>query len=388
MKKLLVLSLAMCLALCAIVGGVTMAADAQTVAAEQALDIQARSALLMDYDTGTVVYAKNEKVRAPIASMVKIMTLLLTMEEIDQGKLTVEDTVTVSENAASMGGSQAFLDAGSVYTVNELIKSIVVGSANDSCVALAEHIAGSVESFVARMNERAAALGMQDTYFVNCTGLPAGEQYCCAFDAALMLRELIGHERFFEYSKIWMFDFAHPGGRVTQLSNTNKLIRAYEGCDGGKTGFTNEAKFCLAATAKRGNTRLISVVCGAESAKVRNAQNAALFNYGFANYQTKQVVTAGVPLQKRYAVQGGKEEFIMAAPASDRFVFAKKGEEKEVTYRVDMLSLRAPVQKGDVVGVLTVLSGEEKLCEVSLVSDRTVEKSTYLDLEDRFIEAW
>lgn len=387
MKKLLTVAIAGCLALCALSGGVAIAANADTVQ-NDALAAEARSAYLMDYHTGTVVYAKNEKEHLPIASMVKIMTLLLTMEEIDAGKLATTDMVCASENAASMGGSQAFLDAGSEYEVGELIKSIAVGSANDSCVAMAEHIAGSVDAFVARMNERATQLGMEDTYFVNCTGLPAAEQYCCARDAARMLQELIGHERFFDYSKVWMFDFVHPGGRITQLSNTNKLLRAYEGCDGGKTGFTNEAKYCLAATAQRGNTRLIAVVCGAPTSKIRNAQNAALFNYGFANYETKQVVTAGVPLQKRYAVRGGKEDGILAVPAADKFVFVKKGTGTDVTYRADVLTLDAPVRQGDVVGELTVLSGDEELCKVSLVSDRTVKKSTYLDMVDELIAKW
>ena len=296
--------------------------------------------------------------------------------------------VCASENAASMGGSQAFLDAHSEYAAGELIKSIAVGSANDSCVAIAEHIAGSVEAFVARMNERATQLGMEDTRFVNCTGLPAAEQYCCARDAARMLQELIGHEKFFTYSKVWMFDFAHPSGRVTQLSNTNKLLRAYEGCDGGKTGFTNEAKYCLAATAKRGNTRLISVVCGAETSKIRNAQNAALFNYGFANYETKQVITAGVPLDTPQSVQGGKENSVLAVPASDAYMFVKKGEGKNVTFGTEMLALSAPVRKDEAIGILSAYADGEKVCEVKLVSDRTVEKSTYLDVVDEFIAKW
>ena len=385
-KKICISVLAACLAVCLCCGVAVHAFAVEQTDAP--LDIKAKSAVLMDYDTGTVVFTQNERAHMPIASMVKIMTLLLTMEEIDEGRLQVEDTVRASENAASMGGSQAFLDAGSDYVVNELIKSIVVGSANDSCVALAEHIAGSVEAFVLRMNERARELGMTDTCFINCTGLPGAEQYCCAYDVALMTRELLKHKRFFEYSKIWMFDFAHPSGRVTQLSNTIKLIRGYEGCDGGKTGFTNEAKYCLSATAKRGGTRLIAVVCGAETSKIRNAQNAALFNYGFAHYETKQVVTAGVPLEPTYAISGGKEDFVQAVPAHDRFLFVKKGAAADITYKAELLQLNAPLQKGDVIGVLGIYANGEKLGEVSLVSDRTVHKSTYLDVVDEFIANW
>lgn len=386
MKKFTVMAIALCLSL-SVLGGAAITADAYAVE-NSGLDIKAKSAVLMDYDTGTVVYSKNERERLPIASMVKIMTLTLTLEEIDCGNLSPDDLVTASENAASMGGSQAFLDAHSEYTVNELIKSIVVGSANDSCVALAEHIAGSVDAFVQRMNEKATKLGMTDTCFINCTGLPGAEQYCCAHDVALMTRELISHERFFEYSGIWMFDFKHPSGRTTQLSNTNKLIRAYEGCDGGKTGFTNDAKYCLSATAKRGETRLISVVCGAESSKIRNAQNAALFNYGFSNYETKKVVAGGEVLEGEIKINGGKEDYIKAVPAHDKFVFAKKGEVKDYEYETEFLSLSAPVKAGDAVGVLKVKCNGETLCEVGLVSDRTVRKSTYIDVVDEFIANW
>ena len=385
MKKFLILSLTVILAFGIFCGATVTANAEQTVSA---LDIKARSALLMDYDTGTIVFAKNEKERMPIASMVKIMTLLLALEDIDAGKLSVDDTVRASENAASMGGSQAFLDAGSDYTVNELLKSIVVGSANDSCVAIAEHISGSVDTFVARMNEKAKSLGMLDTRFINCTGLPGAEQYCCAHDVALMTRALISHEKFFDYSKVWMFDFAHPSGIVTQLSNTNKLIRAYEGCDGGKTGFTNDAKFCLSATAKRGDTRLISVVCGAESSKVRNAQNAALFNFGFANYETKQVVKAGIATDTEYSVSGGKESAIKAVPAADKFVFLKKGDTPALEYNYEISELRAPIESGDVIGTLKVTNKGEAVCEVPLVSDRTVLKSGYLDIVDDFIANW
>lgn len=386
MKKLLMMSVALCLAFSAICGGM-VAANAQ--ATEQTgIHVNAKSAVLMDYDTGTVVFTQNETERMPIASMVKIMTLLLTFEEIDAGRLHTDDMICVSENAASMGGSQAFLDAHSDYAVNELIKSIVVGSANDSCVALAEHIAGSVDGFVLKMNEKAHALGMDNTQFCNCTGLPGGEQYCCARDVAVMTRALLRHVQFYDYAKIWMFDFAHPSGRVTQLANTNKLIRAYEGCDGGKTGFTNEAKYCLSATAKRGETRLISVVCGAESSKVRNAQNAALFNYGFANYETRRMVTGGVPLEGDYEVAGGKEKTIKAVPEKDCFLFVKKGDDRAFEYAVETLHLCAPVRSGDVIGTLSVKCGNETVASVNLVSDRDIKKSTYIDLVDEFIANW
>lgn len=383
-KNISILLASLCLAI-TLVGG-TAVASATT--AEPNLKINAKSAVLMDYDTGTIVFTQNDKEHLPIASMVKIMTLLLTFERIDEGTLGLTDMVTASENAASMGGSQAFLDANSQYSVNELIKSIVVGSANDSCVALAEHISGSVDSFVAKMNERAANLGMKDTVFCNCTGLPGAEQYCCAHDVALMTRELISHKKFFDYSGVWMFDFEHPSGRVTQLSNTNKLIRGYEGCDGGKTGFTNEAKYCLSATAKRGNTRLISVVCGAETSKIRNAQNAALFNYGFSNYETYKVIESGSVLDEKIPVSGGKQSHVSATAAHDKFIFTKKGERPELTQEIQSLSLQAPVKQGDVVGTIKIKNGDNVICESPLISCDAVNKLTYSDILDEVIANW
>ncbi|MDE6294051.1 MAG: D-alanyl-D-alanine carboxypeptidase, partial [Clostridiales bacterium] len=203
-----------------------------------------KAAMLLDANTGTVVFEKNTKQHLQIASMVKIMTLGLAFDEIARREIPLDTTVTASENAASMGGSQAFLDANADYRLDELLKSIVVASANDSCVAVAEYLYGSVDAFVAAMNERATEMGLNDTKFVNCTGLPKEGQYSCAADVAVMFKNLMAHEKFYDYAKVWMYDFEHPGGRVTGLTNTNKLIRFYDGCDGGKTGYTDEARSC------------------------------------------------------------------------------------------------------------------------------------------------
>lgn len=384
-KRMLTMCLTLTLALAITATAVAVRADGNS--AEASLNVEARSAVLMDADTGTVVYKQNENERLPIASMVKIMTLLLTFERIDSGEAAESDIVAASPNAAAMGGSQAFLDAGSSYTLGELIKSIVVGSANDSCVAVAEHLCGSVEGFVSRMNERAAQLGMDNTNFVNCTGLPAAGQYCCALDSATMLRELIKHNKFFDYSTVWMFDFAHPSGRVTQLSNTNKLIRAYEGCDGGKTGFTNEAKYCLSATAKRGGTRLISVVCGAESSKVRNRENAKLFNYGFANYETKQLVSSKT-VELSAGVSLGKQDTVKVMPSGDYFVFARRGDKSEYELREQIPEIKAPIAAGIKVGELEIYKNGEKIGAVDLVACENVGKISYLDVVDDMIKEW
>lgn len=369
----------------AIIVGVLVALPrANVVKAEQGY--KCKSALLMDYDTGKVLRAQNETERLQIASMVKIMTLNLIFDEIEKGSLSTDDMISVSENASSMGGSQAFLDAGCSYQANELIKSIVVASANDSCVAMAEHIAGSVENFVAKMNDKASKLGMNDTYFVNCTGLPAPNQYCCAFDVAIMFRELISNERFFDYSKIWMFDFVHPSGRITQLTNTNKLVRFYEGCDGGKTGFTSEALSCLAATAKRGNTRFISVVIGAADAKTRNAQVSTMLNEAFSGYETKQYVYKQ-NLAGKSEVIGGKEKFVDCYPSEDYFVLTEKGENKAVDVQFEFWQVLAPIKKGDVVGKVIVLDGDTTK-EIDLKADIDVEKKSFLDIVDDIVDNW
>ncbi|MCH5164187.1 MAG: D-alanyl-D-alanine carboxypeptidase [Clostridiales bacterium] len=347
----------------------------------------ARAALLMDYDTGEVLFRQNADTRLQIASMVKIMTLNIIFDEIENGNLSEETEISVSENASSMGGSQAFLDAGCSYKAGELIKSIVVASANDSCVAMAEHIAGSVSNFVTRMNDKAEKLGMTNTCFVNCTGLPAPNQYCCADDVAKMFRELVGHEKFFDYSKVWMFDFVHPSGRVTELSNTNKLIRFYEGCDGGKTGFTSEALSCLAATAKRGNTRLISVVVGAPDSKTRNSQVSALLNDGFANYETKQYVFKENSCG--YAeVRNGKEKTVECAPSEDYFLLTRKGEKKDVRCDFDIFSVPAPVKKGDIVGKASIYVGDELVKEINILAMSDINCRDFKDILDDMIQKW
>jgi len=353
----------------------------------ESLQVNAKSALLMDYHTGSVVYEHNASSRFPIASMVKIMTLTLAFEEIEKGNLSLESDIVAGANATAMGGSQAFLDTGASYKAGELIKTIIVSSANDSCVALAEHISGSSEEFVMRMNEKAASLGATDTNFANCTGLPSPNGYSCAKDVALMTQELLRHENFFKYATVWMFDMQHPGGRVTELSNTNKLIRAYEGCDGGKTGFTNEAMYCLSATAKRGNTRLISVVIGSPTSKERNAENAKLFNYGFANYETRQLVKLGEVVGDPVAVAQGKEEFVNLLTDAELYHFSKKGK-KELTLEAVSATLKAPVAQNQVAGEVVVKLDGEEVGRINLVTEKEIAQKTYFDFLNDAIKAW
>ena len=328
-----------------------------------------KAAYVCEAESGTAVAAQRETERLPIASMCKIMTLLLAFEAADAGELSLEESVAVSEHAAGMGGSQVFLDAGLSYPAGELLKSIAVCSANDSCVAISERIAGSEEAFVERMNERARELGAEDTLFANCTGLPREPQYSCAKDVALMLRELLKHESFFDYAGIRLEDFRHPDGRVTTMTNTNKLLRKLEGCDGGKTGFTQEAGFCLAATAKRGETRLVCVVIGAESSDARFECTARLLNETFATHERRVVAAADRPMENALAVRGSRSDRIGYAPERSLGIFVKKGEKADVrTELILPADVRAPVMRGDRVGEAVLLRDGVEIDRCALIS--------------------
>ena len=339
----------------------------------------AKASYLMDFASETVMRAQNERERLPIASMCKIMTLLLSFEAIERGDFQVEDEICISERAASMGGSQVFLEANAKYSVKELIKSIIVCSANDSCVAMAEKISGSEGIFVEKMNEKANELGLSDTLFANCTGLPRDPQYSCARDVALMLKALLNHDLYFELGKVWMDKFEHPGGRYTEITNTNKLVRFYEGCDGGKTGFTNQAGFCLAATAKRNDTRVISVVIGEENSQTRFNDVRTMFDYAFANYVTTPIVEANVPLENTGFVNGGKIKTVEICPERSAFTFSKRGEKANVTLETHLNTLRAPLKKGERVGELVVFKDNVEIERVPLVAASDVAKANLFD---------
>lgn len=346
-----------------------------------------KSAYLIDTGTGTVISEKNSSERLPIASMVKITTLLVAFEEIEKGKVGFEDDVVASEYAASMGGSQAFLDANASYKMDELLKSIVVASANDSCVAIGEHLFGSVDALIERMNAKAKELGLNDTAYVNCTGLPAPGQYSTAHDVAKLFSELIKHEKFFEYSGVWMYDFVHPSGRVTGLTNTNKLIRFYEGCDGGKTGFTSEAGSCLAATAKRGGMRLIAVVIGANDSKVRNKEVSDLFNYGFANYAVKTAVCKGESFGT-VEVSNGKVKTVEAIAAEDFDIFGKKGESLDAEREIVIEKTCAPLAANEIIGYVRIIAGGEEVGRVNLVSSADAPERGFIDILNDTVKAW
>ena len=348
--------------------------------AEPEINVTSKSAYLMDADSRTVIYKNNEQKRAPIASMCKIMTLLLSFEAMDAGELSIDETLTISENAAGMGGSQIFLETGGEYKVGELIKGITVASANDASVAIAERLAGSESSFVDKMNEKATALGMNDTVFVNCTGLPKAGQYSCAKDVAVMFSELIKHKAYFNYSGIWMDEISHPKGRITQISNTNKLIRFYSGCDAGKTGYTSEAGHCLAASAKRNGMRLISVIISAPDGKTRFKEASSLFNYGFDNFTNKLVVDCEKPLDLTVGVKKGKTDSVKVKTERSVYIFS----EKSVKHAVELsftptCGAVAPIKEGDILGTLSVYDGGVEIDKVNVIAMESVNEINFLD---------
>lgn len=360
---------------------------ATTASAENVFEVKARSAYLMDKRTGEPLYALRENEELPIASMVKIMTALLTFEAVERGDISFEEELTISEEAAGMGGSQMFLDKGLSYPVTDLLKGVIVVSANDACVALSERIDGSESAFVDRMNKRAAELGMSHTVFVNATGLPKAGGHSTAHDVALMLRELTTHDHYFDYSKIWLEEYKHPDGRTTTLTNTNKFVRFYEECDGGKTGFTSEAKFCLAACATRGDTKLISVVIGAEDSKTRFAESKKLFSYGFANYKTEVVLKKGAHAFDA-PVRKGASAVVACGAKEDLSVLQKCGDaEIEPQYDIEYYNVSAPVAFGDVVGKCTLRIGD-RTYETDLIALEDVRKATLSDRYERILEWW
>lgn len=384
MKKLCALMLSTCIAASAgALTGFKVESNQQ-----KALTENCKSAYLMDYGSGECLYKENETARMPIASVCKVMTLTLVFDAINCGELALTDTVTVSENAAGMGGSQVFLDKGCEYSVDNLIKSIVVCSANDSCVAMSEKIAGGEEEFVARMNKKAAELGCADTLFANCTGLPRDTQYSCAKDVALMFSNLIKNEEYFRYSKIWLEDFAHPNNRTTSMTNTNKLIRKYSFCDGGKTGFTNEAGFCLASTAKKSDLRLVSVVLGASSSDDRFKSTIKMFDYGFANFKNKIVLDKDVTLNDEFVVRGGKKDSFSVRPERNSFVFSAVDKTPEITHNIVAYDVKAPVAIDSVVGKIEVFKDGILVDTVNIVAAESVERAGFSDYFKQIAENW
>ncbi len=361
----------------------------KAVANGGAIECTSKSAYLCDSNTGTLIYSKNENMRLPIASMCKIMTLLLIFEEIDCGNVSLEEEIIVSSNASGMGGSQIFLETNGNYKVEELIKGIVIASANDACVAMAERIAGSEDAFVLLMNKRAEELKMENTNFVNCTGLPRIGQYSSAKDVSIMFRELIKHKAYFNYSTIWMDEISHPNNRITQISNTNKLIKFYNGCDSGKTGYTSEAGHCLCSSAIRNNTRVVCVVISSPDSKTRFREVSNMFNYAFANFTTKKIIDNTIPLEDICTVKNGKKNTVEIIAESPVYIFSKMNEKRSFELQfVQNNNILSPVKKGQVVGKLYVYENSICIYEVNVLANENIDKKEYFDNVNDVIENW
>ncbi len=349
-----------------------------------------RSSYLVDYDTNTVIIDKNSDERYPIASMVKIMTLLLTFREMEKGNLNIDEKIVISEYASSMGGSQMFLEQGEEYAISDLIKGVTVCSANDAATALGERISGNIENFVKLMNDTARDLGMENTLFCNATGLPnSGEQYSSAKDVTVMMRNLLVYDDYYQYSSIWMEEYTHPDGRITEMVNTNKLIRFYKNCDSGKTGFTNEAKFCLSASAKKGDMRVIGTVLGADDSKTRFREMTDMFNYAFSNYETRTIIKKGEIIPNKISVNKAKDEPILLYVDRDIKYFIRIGLDNNVNVTYELYNLTAPVSKETPLGKVTVLDKDGKvICEGNIYSLNGIKKQTYRDAIDKVIKNW
>ncbi len=359
----------------------TYAAEAQTP-----VEIKAKAAVLMDVSTGKVLMKYNENEKLYPASVTKIMPLLLVCEAIDEGRISLSDTVTVSGSAASKGGSQIWLKEGEQMTVDELLKATAVYSANDACTALGEYIAGSDEAFVKLLNERATQIGMTNTHFENCTGLDdtTENHLTTALDVAIMSRELLKHELIMNYTTIWM-DSLRNG--QTELVNTNKLVRFYEGTTGLKTGTTSKAGCCVSASAMRDGTHLVAVVMGSENSSDRFETAKAMLNWGFANYSTVTPVIDPSLIPRVGVINGVVEEIKPEIPPVNS-VLIEKGREGDITQTVDLaVDVAAPVEEGQVLGTVTFMLGEEKIGEYNLTAPNIVESLTFGIVFKRIIKA-
>ncbi|OXT07617.1 D-alanyl-D-alanine carboxypeptidase [Thermoanaerobacterium thermosaccharolyticum] len=348
-------------------------------------DLKSKSAILMDASTGKVLYEKNSHEELPPASVTKVMTMLLVMEALDSGKIKTTDKVVTSEHAFDMGGTQIYLEVGEEMTVDDLLKSVAMNSANDASVALAEYISGSEEKFVEEMNKRAKELGAKNTNFKNASGLPEKDHYTSVYDIALISRELVKHKGIFKYLTD-RIDSVRNG--KFSLANTNKLLWRYQGADGIKTGSTSEALYCLSATAKRGDTRFIAVIFGAPDSNTRFKEASKLLDYGFANFETKKVVEAG-KIYGTVKVLKGEQDYINAVANTDEYVLLKKGEAKNIKQEIIINKyVEAPIKVGAKIGTIKIYDGNNLIKTVSLTSNQNVKKSNIFDNFRKVYKSW
>lgn len=348
------------------------------------MEISAKSAILVDFNTGKVLYSKNENEPLAMASMTKVMSMLLIMEKIDDGSLKYDDIVEISTESSSMGGSQIFLNPGDKYKVIDLLKGVAMASANDAVVALAEKTYGSKEHFIEAMNKKAESLGLKNTHFVNVHGLDEEGHYSSAYDMSVMARELLKHEKILDFTRVYEEYLTKPDGSQIWLVNTNKLVRFYDGVDGLKTGFTQNAGYCLTATGKKNNLRLISVVMGEESIEKRSSDTVKLLNYGFNTFKVNLIKNKSEIIGK-VNVQKGKKENVDVVLVND-LIELLNASDKPSNYKFKILvdKITAPVKKGDVIGKVKVLNDNGILIsEVDITVNENVLKANLWDLFKR-----
>lgn len=339
-----------------------------------AFDVVTDSAILLEVETGQILFQKNADRELPPASITKIMPLLIAMEKLEDGSISLADKVTISRYAQSMGGSQIYLTANTQVELEKLLKAITIASGNDASVAMAEYVAGTYSNFVSMMNDKAKDLGMNSTNFANSTGLPDPNHYSTAKDISIMAAELTKHPQVLEWASIWTETIQLPN-RKAMLVNTNSLINKYPSMDGLKTGHTEEAGFCLAATAKKGDTRLISVVLQGETLSKREEATTRLLDYGFNAFSKRKIAAAGDQI-KNIPIEESANKVAVGEIAKDLYVMVHKGKEKEISHEIKVKeSLKAPLQKGAVLGQLVVYKGEEELSKVDLVAAEDIKRA-------------
>ncbi|MFR1783262.1 MAG: D-alanyl-D-alanine carboxypeptidase family protein [Sarcina ventriculi] len=373
MKKIIIKFSAILALIIFLTGGVNVFADTN-----ENIEVEARSAILMEVSTGEIIYEKNSNEKFAPASVTKVMTMLLTMEHIDSGKIKFDDKVTVSENAKKMGGSSMLLDTGEVRTVEDLIKGIGIASGNDAAVAMAEYLGGSESNFVDMMNDRAKELGMVNTTFKNCTGLPVDGHISTAYDISIMSRELLKHPDILKYTSTYMETISEGRKTPIELVNHNKLVRFFQGCDGLKTGFTNEAKYCISATAVKDGVRVLSVIMGAPTYKIRNRDASMLMNYGFSKFESKKLCEKDSDI-KQIPMNKKGDKFIIAKAKENLVVTCPKGDGDKIESKIVLDESKTKFKEGENVGFCEYYLDGELIGVVELYSDRDMKKGNIID---------
>lgn len=351
-------------------------------------NLDCKSSLLMEYSTGNIIYENNAHEKLPPASVTKIMTMLLAMEAVDNGQVKMSDKATISARAKSMGGSTMYLETGELRTVEELIKGVAIESANDAAVALGEYIGGSEEGFIQKMNERARELGMKDTNFVNCTGFFDPNHYTSAYDIGIMSRELLKHSKILDYTTIWMETVSEGRKEPFTLVNRNKMIKSYPGCDGLKTGYITESKYCISSTAKRGDIRFISVIMGAPSWKERNEMAGKLLDYGFSKFDSIKLAKKGEVIEE-IKLPKCKPDLVKVLAKEDLNVVFEKGSKGNIEKRVQINdNLRLPLKKGESIGFIEAVDGDKVLNKIDIVADSDINKINFFDSIGKVFKSW